>query len=467
MYPVILSGGSGTRLWPLSRPLYPKQFLALRAEQTLFQETVSRLKTITKDPVLVVSNQDHRFIVAENLREMAQEAGSILLEPAPRNTAPAIAVAALKVLEDDENAILLVLPADHVISDVKAFKEAVKRAEKLAKNDYMVTFGIVPTHAHTGYGYIENGETIEEGAFVLHAFKEKPDLETAERFVKEGKYLWNSGMFCFKASAYLAELEKTHPEIIEHAKRSLELAQNDLDFVRLEEKAFSQCTDISIDYAVMEHTSKGATVSLDAGWSDIGSWDSLWEACKRDINGNAIKGDVIAEKTTNCLVYGEDKLVATLGIEDLIVVDTQDALLVAHKDHVQDVKDIVSQLKKAGRKEAKHHRTVYRPWGHYDSICFGERDQVKRISVKPGAKLSLQKHFHRSEHWVVVKGTARVTRGEEKIVVAENESVYLPLGTVHALENPGKIMLEIIEVQTGSYLGEDDIVRLEDIYGRA
>lgn len=473
MYPIILSGGSGTRLWPLSRSLYPKQFLALHTEHTLFQETLLRLKDIANNPAIIVSNKDHRFLVAENLREINYEAECILLEPEQRNTAPAIATAALSVLSvlnDDKDAVLLVLPSDHVISDINVFKAAVKTAEELAKKDYMVTFGVVPTHAHTGYGYIEFGEAIEaieEGAFSILSFEEKPDLETAERFVRDGRYLWNSGMFCFKAASYLAELERRHPDIIEHAKRSLEHAEKDLDFVRLEKDSFSLCENISIDYAVMEHTKKGATVTLGAGWSDIGSWDSLWQVCRKDKNENVVKGDVIAKDTTNSFIYGEDKLICTLGLDNLIIVDTQDALFVADKNQVQGVKDIIGTLKKENRKEVKHHRTVYRPWGHYDSICFGESDQVKRISVKPGAKLSLQKHFHRSEHWIVVKGTARVIRGEETLTISENESVYLPLGTVHALENIGEIVLEIIEVQTGSYLGEDDILRLEDLYGRA
>lgn len=467
MHPIILSGGSGTRLWPLSRPLYPKQFIALHSDKTLFQETAIRLKKIGLDAPSVVCNEDHRFIVAENMRMIDHDVQDIILEPVGRNTAPAIATAALSALKKDSDSILLVLPADHVIENLDAFGAAVQTAKELAEKGHLVTFGIKPTEAHTGYGYIESGDDIGEGSYKIAAFKEKPDEKTAQEFLESGKYLWNSGMFCFKASAFIEELEKHHPDIVVHAKSALEHSEKDLDFIRLETKAFEKCEDISIDYAVMEKTQNGAMVSLDANWNDVGSWDAVWEVSEKNQDNNVCIGDVITKKTKNCFIRGRHKLVCTLGLEDIIVVDTQDALLVASKEHVQEVKDIVSDLKKADRKEAKHHRTVYRPWGHYDSICFGERDQVKRISVKPGAKLSLQKHFHRSEHWVVVKGTARVTKGEEILTISENESVYLPVGIVHALENPGKIMLELIEVQTGSYLGEDDIVRLEDIYGRA
>jgi len=467
MHPIILSGGSGTRLWPLSRPLYPKQFIALHTDKTLFQETAIRLKKIGLDAPSVVCNEEHRFIVAENMRMIDHDVQDIILEPVGRNTAPAIATAALSALKNDADAILLVLPADHVIENLDAFGSAVQTAKELAEKGHLVTFGIKPTEAHTGYGYIESGDEIGHGSYKIAAFKEKPDEKTAQEFLESGKYLWNSGMFCFKASAFIEELEQHHTEIVAHAKAALDNSEKDLDFIRLESKSFEKCEDISIDYAVMEKTENGAMVSLDANWNDVGSWDAVWEVSEKNEDNNVCIGDVITKKTKNCFIRGRHKLVCTLGLEDTIVVDTQDALLVASKEHVQEVKDIVADLKKDDRKEAKHHRTVYRPWGHYDSICFGERDQVKRISVKPGAKLSLQKHFHRSEHWVVVKGTARVTKGEEVLTISENESVYLPVGIVHALENPGKIMLELIEVQTGSYLGEDDIVRLEDIYGRA
>lgn len=467
MYPVILSGGSGSRLWPLSRPLYPKQFIALHSDKTLFQDTVLRLSALELSNPIVVCNEEHRFIVAENMRMIDQEPQDIILEPVGRNTAPAIAVAAIAALKHDEDALLLVLPADHVIENVDAFGKAVETAQKMAEEGHLVTFGIKPTEPHTGYGYIESGDEIDEGAYKLAAFKEKPDLETARSFVESGNYLWNSGMFCFKASTYLAELEKHHADIVTHARASVSGSEEDLDFIRLDTKEFEKCEDISVDYAVMEKTDNAVMVSLDAKWSDVGSWDAVWKVCEKDENNNVCVGDIITQDTKNCFIRGRHKLVCTLGLEDMIVVDTKDALLVAHKKDVQGVKDIVNKLKKDERKEAKHHRTVYRPWGHYDSIDFGERDQVKRISVKPGAKLSIQKHFHRSEHWIVVKGTAKVTKGEETLMISENESVYLPVGIIHALENPGKIMLELIEVQTGSYLGEDDIVRLEDIYGRA
>ncbi len=467
MYPVILSGGSGTRLWPLSRKLYPKQFLPLHSDNTLFQETLLRLEPLDLQAPIVICNEEHRFIAAENMRGIGVKPNRIFLEPVGRNTAPAIAVAALEALRQDEEAILLVLPADHVIEDKKAFAKSVKAAEKLARKGRIVTFGIKPTSAHTGFGYIETGKEISSDAYELVGFKEKPDAGTAEKFIKKGCYLWNSGMFCFRARTYLEELEKHHSDIISCAKASTKGAQEDLDFVRLSEESFKKCEDISIDYAVMEHTQLGAVVALDAGWSDVGSWDSLWDVRKKDKNNNALTGDVIAKNTHNSLIQGENKLICALGMDDVIIVDTKDALLVAHKNHVQDIKHIVDELKKSARKEIMHHRTVYRPWGHYDCIDVGERDQVKRITVKPGSKLSLQKHFHRSEHWVVVKGTAVVTRGEEALTLSENESVYLPVGTTHALENPGKIPLELIEVQTGSYLGEDDIVRFEDLYGRA
>ncbi|MFP4098384.1 MAG: mannose-1-phosphate guanylyltransferase/mannose-6-phosphate isomerase [Alphaproteobacteria bacterium] len=466
MYPVILSGGSGTRLWPLSRPLYPKQFLPLHSEQTLFQETLGRLQSLEACAPIIMCNEEHRFIVAENIRALGAREHSILLEPVGRNTAPAIAVSALQALKEDEQAILLVLPADHVITDKVAFAKSVKTAETMAQQGLLVTFGIKPVQPHTGYGYIEAGKELAKGAFELSGFKEKPDTKTAQAFIEKGNYLWNSGMFCFKARTYLEELEKNNPDIVLCARAALQSAQTDLDFIRLNAEHFEKCEDISIDYALMEKTRNGVVVSLDAGWSDIGSWDALWDVCEKNKDNNVLKGDVLTKQTQNCLVHADNKLVCTLGLDDIIVVDTKDALLVAHKEYVQKTKDIVGDLKKAERTEALHHRTVYRPWGHYDSICFGQRDQVKRITVKPGAKLSLQKHFHRSEHWVVVKGTAAVTRGEDVIMLSENESVYLPVGTVHALENPGKIPLELIEVQTGSYLGEDDIVRFEDLYGR-
>lgn len=466
MIPIILSGGSGTRLWPLSRALYPKQFLPIHSDKTLFQETVSRLKTLGTDDPIIVCNEEHRFIVAENMQELKLKPRNILLEPVGKNTAPAIAAAALIAMDVGEDPVLMVLPADHIIEDVKAFQEAIKTAEHYAKKGNLVTFGIKPTRAHTGYGYIELGQELQNNANEISEFKEKPDEETAEAFVKSGQYLWNSGMFCFKASIYLEEIEKHQPGLLKHVKKAVDDAANDLDFNRLDKAAFEKCPEIAIDYAVMEKTKKGVVIGLDANWSDIGSWDSVWDVSEKDENGNVCKGDIIAQDSTNNYIYSKEKLISTLGVDNLVIIDTRDALLVADKDKVQDIKVIVNALKDNNRQEALHHKTVYRPWGHYTSISQGTRHQTKRISVRAGAKLSLQKHHHRSEHWIVVKGTAKVTKGDETFILTENESVYLPIGVVHALENPGKISLEIIEVQTGSYLGEDDIIRLEDRYGR-
>ena len=406
-------------------------------------------------------------MVAENLRQIDVTGAQIILEPEGRNTAPAIAVAALRAQAQDKDAVLAVFPADHVIEDQDAFSKSIKIANDLAQDGKLVTFGIQPTEAHTGYGYIEGGAALSNAAFEISAFKEKPDQVTAQSFLDHGNFYWNSGIFVFRADAYIQALNDNEPDIIKHAQAALDGAQEDLDFLRLDPEPFKACKSISIDYAVMENTPNGAMVTMDAGWSDIGSWGALWKVLPKDAHGNVTKGDVITEDAQNNYVFAENKLVSVLGLEDIVVVDTKDALLVAHRDKVQNVKYIVDRLKSEDRSEAKHHRTVYRPWGHYDSVDFGERDQVKRIYVKPGAKLSVQMHHHRAEHWIVVKGTAKVTRDDETFLVAENESVYLPIGAVHALENPGKIGIELIEVQTGSYLGEDDIVRFEDRYGRA
>lgn len=470
MIPVILSGGSGSRLWPLSRSMYPKQFLALNltmnSDYSMFQETLRRLDGLGhKDPI-VICNADHRFLAAEKLRELGTAPQSIILEPMGRNTAPAIAVTALAALKNADDPILLVLPADHTIKDTKKFHSAIKKAEKLAKGGALVTFGIVPNQPHTGYGYIKRGTDETGGGYDVAEFVEKPDQATAEKFLKSGDYLWNSGMFMFRASRFLAELEKFAPDVLRHAKLAYEDAAADFDFTRLDAEKFAKCPSISIDYAVMEHTKDARVVPLDAGWSDIGSWSSLWDVCAKDGDNNSLTGDIIAEDTHDCYIMAENKLVTTIGVDNLIIVDTKDALLVAGKDRSEDVKKIVDKLKSQNRPETALHREVYRPWGKYDSIGSGDRDQVKRITVKPGAKLSLQMHHHRAEHWIVVKGSARVTKGEEIFMVHENESTFIPIGTVHALENPGVIPLEMIEVQSGSYLGEDDIVRLEDKYGR-
>ncbi len=466
--PVILSGGSGTRLWPYSRSLYPKQFLPLTSEQTMVQETISRLSAFNEDAIeigspLVICNEDHRFMVAEQLRLINVDSTGIILEPFGRNTAPAIALAALS----QPNAILLVLPADHVIKNIPAFEQAVVIAKEQAQKDKLVTFGIVPTTPETGYGYIKTGVMLEKGVHSVDAFVEKPNRETAESYLESKSYLWNSGMFMFKASRYLEELEKFNPAIVSACRRAMADTSSDLDFTRINVEAFEKCPDDSIDYAVMEKTHDAVIVPLDADWSDVGSWSALWEVSEKDSDGNVLKGDVISKDTKDCYIQSDQKLIATIGVEHTVVVETDDAIMVAHKDRVQDVKAIVNQLKQEKRSECSLHRKVYRPWGYYDSIDYGKRFQVKRIVVKPGAQLSLQMHHHRAEHWIVVEGTAQVRCGDKTMLLSENQSTYIPLGEVHQLANPGKFPLEIIEVQSGSYLGEDDIVRLEDVYGRS
>ena len=466
--PVIMAGGSGSRLWPLSRELYPKQFLTVTGEQSMLQQTVGRLSGIEHMPPVLICNEEHRFIAAEQMRLGGYVHGGIILEPVGRNTAPAIALAALQAVNnasDDEDPVLLVLAADHVIEDEVAFTVSVEKALPFAENGQLVAFGIVPTAPETGYGYIKACDQ-DGDAFSVSEFVEKPDLATAKEFLSTGKYYWNSGMFLFKASRYLEELEKFAPNMLDVCKRAIAAPALDLEFVRVDKTIFATCPDDSIDYAVMEKTDVAMVVPMDAGWSDVGSWSALWDVAEKDENNNVSKGDVIAVNSVNSYLHAENKLIATVGVDNLIVVETKDAILVANKDQVQGVKSIVNELKKAGRSEYKLHRDVYRPWGKYDSIDSGKRDHVKRITVKPGEKLSIQKHHHRAEHWIVVSGTASVLNGDKTIIVTENESTYIPLGTIHALENPGKIPLEIIEIQTGSYLGEDDIVRFEDRYGR-
>ncbi|MCW8905727.1 MAG: mannose-1-phosphate guanylyltransferase/mannose-6-phosphate isomerase [Sedimenticola sp.] len=467
MIPVILSGGSGTRLWPLSRSQYPKQFLPLVTDNTMLQETVARLEGLPdlQSPI-VVCNEDHRFMVAEQLREQGIRAQAILLEPVGRNTAPAVAMAALAAGSEDE--LLLVLAADHVISDISAFHRAIAQAASAAGRGRLVTFGIVPVSPETGYGYIRRGRNADQdGCFEVDAFVEKPDLETAKGYLDGKDYYWNSGMFVFSAGRYLQELERYRPDILEACREAHQGAQVSPDFVRMQRQAFIDCPADSIDYAVMEKTDQAVVVPLDAGWSDVGSWSALWEVADKDGRGNSLKGDVLSVDTRDCYIQSENKLVAAVGLSDMVVVETDDAVMVAPKSRVQEVKQIVEQLKAAGRSESELHRKVYRPWGFYDSIDLGERHQAKRIVVNPGAKLSLQMHHHRAEHWIVVKGTASVTRGEEVLLLSENQSTYIPIGTTHSLENPGVIPLEMVEVQTGSYLGEDDIVRFEDRYGRS
>lgn len=469
--PVIMAGGSGTRLWPLSRGNYPKQFLALTGAHTMLQQTLLRLKGIAHSAPLLICNEDHRFIAAEQVRQLHIQDAAILLEPVGRNTAPAIALAALKAVQQGEDPLLLVLAADHVINDTAAFQSAVLQAEVFANSGKLVTFGIVPTHAETGYGYIRRGAGAAD-AYLVQSFVEKPNAATAEQYLKTGEYYWNSGMFMFKASVYLQQLQTFRPDIYQACVAALSEQTPDLDFVRINKAAFMACPDDSIDYAIMEPlTSNGSdavvVVPLDAGWNDVGGFAALWQVADKDANGNVLQGDVLTENSQNCFVRSEQQLIATVGVSDLVVISTKDAVLVAHKDQAQDVKAIVNQLKAAGRPEVTFHREVYRPWGKYDSVDHGERFQVKRITVKPGAKLSVQMHHHRAEHWIVVSGTAKVTIDGVDQYLTENQSVYIPITAVHALENPGKVPLELIEVQSGSYLGEDDIVRFEDRYGRA
>ena len=470
--PVIMAGGSGSRLWPLSRVLYPKQFLCLKGELTMLQTTISRLNGVDCENPVVICNEQHRFIVAEQLRQLNKLTGNIVLEPAGRNTAPAIALAALASLrnQSDNDPLMLILAADHVIQNEEAFCEAVRNALPYAESGKLVTFGIVPDQPETGYGYIRRGNSCntaeKEVAFSVAQFVEKPDLDTAQAYVASGEYYWNSGMFLFRAGRYLEELKKFRPDILDACEKAMANIDPDLDFVRVDEAAFLACPDESIDYAVMEKTADAVVVPMDAGWSDVGSWSSLWEISTKNQQGNVHHGDVISHDTEKSFIYAESGLVTTVGVKDLVVVQTKDAVLVANRNCAQDVKKIVEELKASGRHEHHNHREVYRPWGKYDSIDEGERYQVKRITVKPGEGLSLQMHHHRAEHWIVVAGTAKVTLGEEVKLLGENESIYIPLGVTHCLENPGKIPLDLIEVRSGTYLEEDDIVRFEDRYGR-
>jgi len=469
LIPLILSGGSGTRLWPVSRRNLPKQFLSLAGHGTLFQQTVARTRALPEVAApIVVASEDHRFLAAEQLREAGIDGGTVVLEPLARNTAPAIALGALEALKRDPDALLLVLPADHLITDTKAFAAVVAQALPLAKQAWLATFGIRPDRAETGFGYIRRGEALGEGAFRVERFVEKPDLATAEGYLADGGYDWNSGMFLFRADRYLEELGMHAPTMLAAVRAAHAAAHADLDFVRVDKDAFTKVPEDSIDYAVMEKTARAAVVPVSCGWSDIGSWSALWLAGERDADGNLREGDTLAVNTHNSLLRSHDRhLVATVGVDDLVVVTTPDATLVAHRDAAQDVKKIVDQLKASGRSEHSFHRVVHRPWGSYDSLEAGERFQVKRIVVKPGASLSLQKHHHRAEHWIVVSGTAEVTCDDKVFLLGENQSTYIPLGSRHRLRNPGKVALELIEVQSGSYLGEDDIVRYDDVYGRA
>jgi len=466
VFPVILSGGAGTRLWPLSREMYPKQLLALTSRHSMLQETALRLSPIegARAPI-VVCNEAHRFTVAEQLRALDIEPSALLLEPIGRNTAPAVALAALKAQELDPEATLVVAPADHVIRDARVFQQAANVAVELAAGGKLVTFGIVAHAPETGYGYIRRGDGAGP-AYPVAQFIEKPPLDVAVQFVSSGDYFWNSGMFVFKAGRYLAELGEFAPDILEASRAAFLAARVDLDFVRIGKEAFAACRSESIDYAVMERTADAVVLPLDAGWSDVGSWSSLFDALPSDEDGNVLQGDVLVHDTHDCFVHSTSRLVTAVGMDDHIIVETKDAVMVAPKNRVQDVKELVNALKRAGRSESAWHREVFRPWGSYDSVDDGERFQVKRLSLKPGGSLSLQMHHHRAEHWIVVQGTARVTCGEKTFLLSENESTFVPVGATHRIENPGKLPLHIVEVRSGSYLAEDDIVRYEDNYGR-
>ncbi len=465
--PVILAGGTGSRLWPKSRAALPKQFLSLTSSNSMLQDTILRLPSANIMPPLLICNEDHRFLAAEQLRSANIKHAGIVLEPIGRNTAPAITIAAMLAMQNGDDPLLLVLAADHLIENEQAFSDAIEQAQQLAQDNKLVTFGIVPNEPHTGYGYIKAGDAVGSGGFSVAEFVEKPDAATAQTYLDGKQHYWNSGMFMFKASVFLQEIKTYNPEIFAACEQAIGKTENDLDFIRINKEAFMACPDDSIDYAVMEKTNSAVMVPLDAGWSDVGSWSSLWETHKnKDENGNACIGDVMLEGVTNSYINAEQRLISVIGLDDVVVVETKDAVMVANRHKVQDIKNVVNKLKAEHRSEFEFHREVFRPWGSYDSIDNGERYQVKRITVKPSEKLSVQMHHHRAEHWIVVSGTAKVTIGDETKLVTENESVYIPIGKIHALENPGKISLELIEVQSGGYLGEDDIVRFSDRYGR-
>jgi len=470
IHPVILSGGSGTRLWPMSRTLYPKQLLTLLGRESLLQQTVRRIvERETFAPPILVANEEHRFIIAEQLREIAVVPRALLLEPVGRNTAPAACLAALALTETEPDPLMLLMPSDHTIGDVDAFVDAIGRAAAAAQAGALVSFGIAPERAETGYGYIRRDGELDgvKGVFAVAEFVEKPGPEQAEKYIESGEHSWNSGIFLFPARVYLDELERLRPDMVAACRQALATAQRDSDFIRLGKDAFSTCAADSIDYAVMEHTRRAAVVPVSMGWSDVGSWDALWEMGSKDQHGNSLEGNVVAEETRNCYLRSEAGLIAAIGIEDLVVVATDDAVMVAPRNRTQEVRKLVARLVRDRRDEADALPTVHRPWGSFKSLHNGHRVQVKHILVKPGGKLSLQMHHHRAEHWVVVQGTAKIVRGEEEMILTEDQSTYIPLGTAHRLENPGKIPLHLIEVQSGSYLGEDDIVRLEDSYGRS
>lgn len=469
MIPLVLSGGNGTRLWPLSRKQFPKQFHALTGDLTLFQQTLKRLEGCVDESPMVVCNRQHRFVVNEQLSELGMDAYAVLLEPFGRNTAPAVALAAMQLVADGRDELMLVLPADHLIADVYSFRAALKLASEAAETGAMVLFGVPARHPETGYGYIKGGQPGTgpvKGSVGVEAFVEKPDHERAMEYVADGGYYWNSGMFVFRASRFLDELREHSPDIYDTCQLALSRSKHDGHHIDIDSQAFQCCPDDSIDYAVMEKTRSACVVPLIAGWTDVGSWSALWEVQPKDAQGNVVRGDVTLQDCRNNYVHSTNKLVSVIGLEDVVIVETKDAVMVAHKDHVQDIKQTVNRLEKQERSEVTNHTQVYRPWGSYDSVDLGSRFQVKRITVNPGARLSLQMHHHRAEHWVVVSGTAQVTCDDKVFLLTENQSTYIPVASVHRLANPGKIPLEIIEVQSGGYLGEDDIERLDDVYGR-
>ena len=468
LYPVILSGGSGSRLWPLSREHYPKPLLPLVSDKTLLQETACRLDAMPDlGDAVYVCNEEHRFLLAEQVAQLGKTPATIILEPEGRNTAPALTLAALYLVKQDPDAMMVVMPADHVMTEPQQFAAAVEQGSDNAEQGALVTFGIVPESPETGYGYIKRDAQIgSSSAYTVARFVEKPDRQTAEQYVSEGDYYWNSGIFLMRADRWLDEISQHRPDILKNSREAMDKGVQDRDFFRVDKQLFHACPSDSIDYAVMEKTDRAVVVPISAGWSDIGAWSALWKVCPQDANGNVIQGDVLVEDTRNAFLVAQHRCLATVGLDNVVVVETADAVLVASKDKAQDVKAIVDRLKDSGRDESKMHRQVYRPWGSYEGIDAGSRFQVKRLSVKPGAQLSLQMHHHRAEHWVVVKGTARVSCGDQVFTLHENESTYIPIGETHRLENPGNIPLEVIEIQSGSYLGEDDIVRFEDVYDR-
>ncbi|MDR5687006.1 mannose-1-phosphate guanylyltransferase/mannose-6-phosphate isomerase [Morganella morganii] len=459
--PVIIAGGSGSRLWPLSRENYPKQFLSIYNDGSLLQNTIHRLDSLECNSSLIVCSSDHRFIIAEQLKKI--HLSGIILEPAKKNTAPAIALAAFNAIKNETDPLLLVLPSDHIIKNSNEFVDVVNKAKKIASDGYLITFGIVPVSPETGYGYIQKGNAISEEIFKVSSFKEKPDHETAINYVSSGDYYWNSGMFLFKASVYLNELKKYSPDIYKYCELALQKSRSDLDFIRVDEEEFELCPSDSIDYAVMEKTDLSAMIPLNAGWSDIGSWSALWEISDKDKDGNVISGNAYTKNVSNCYISSTERVVAAIGLDNIAIVETNDAILVTHKDQVQSVKDIINSLKEDNKYHYIKHRNELKPWGSQDSIDEGERYQVKKVVIKPGNKISLQVHHHRAEHWIVVSGTAKVTKGDSSFILTENESTFIPIGEIHSIENPGKIPLELIEVRSGSYLDEDDILRLPEV----